>query len=110
MTAFATQALTDGAARLMVDGEMNIYNALEVKSHLVGAVRAADVLELDLSHVSEIDTAGLQLLLLAKQESVRLDKTLRITAHSDAVRELIDFYNVGAFFGDPVVILADNKE
>lgn len=110
MAAFATQTLTNGASRLMVDGEMNIYNAHEVKDQLIGAVRASGVLELDLSHVSEIDTAGLQLLLLAKQESVRLQKALHITAHSDAVRELIDFYNVAAFFGDPMVILADNKE
>lgn len=110
MTAFASQALTDGAARLMIDGEMNIYNALEVKEQLIAAVRGGDTLELDLSHVSEIDTAGLQLLLLAKQESARLDKTLHIIAHSDPVRELIDFYNVAAFFGDPVVILAEKKE
>ncbi len=110
MTAFATQALTNGASRLMVDGEMTIYNALEVKEHLIGAVRGCDMLEVDLSHVSQIDTSGLQLLLLAKQESARLEKVLNITAHSDAVRELIDFYNVAAYFGDPVIILAQNKE
>lgn len=110
MTVFAIQPLANGASRLMVDGDMSIYNALEVKAQLVNAVRGTQTLELDLAHVSEIDTAGFQLLVLAKQESLRLERTLKITAHSDAVRELIDFYNMGAFFGDPVVILAQNKE
>lgn len=106
MTEFATQTLTDGACRLIVDGDMTIYNALEVKQQLVAAVRGTALLELDLSHVSEMDTAGFQLLVMAKQESQRLDRTLRITAHSDPVREIIEFYNMGAFFGDPVVIPA----
>jgi anti-anti-sigma factor len=110
MTAFAIQSLTDGASRLIVDGDMSIYNALEVKEHLINAVRGAKTLELDLSHVVEMDTAGFQLLILAKQESLRLGLIVRITAHSDAVRELIDFYNMGSFFGDPVVILAQDKE
>ena len=110
MTAFAIQSLTDGASRLIVDGDMSIYNALEVKEQLINAVRNTNTLELDLSHVGEMDTAGFQLLVLAKKECERLEKTLKITAHSDPVRELIDFYNMGAFFGDPVVILAQNKE
>ena len=110
MTAFAIQALTDGASRLMIDGDMLIYNALEIKEQLVNAVRNTQTLELDLSHVAEMDTAGFQLLVLAKKESVRLEKVLKITAHSDAVRELIDFYNMGSFFGDPVVILAQKED
>lgn len=109
MTEFATQTLTDGASRLIVDGNMTIYNAQEVKRQLVTAVRSSAVLELDLSHVGEMDTAGVQLLIMAKQESQRLDKTLRIIAHSDPVREIIEFYNMGAFFGDPVVIPAGER-
>ena len=109
MTEFATQTLTDGACRLIVDGDMTIYNALDVKQQLVTAVRNSAVLELDLSHVGEMDTAGFQLLVMTKKESLRLDKTLRIIAHSDSVREIIEFYNMGAFFGDPVVIPAGGR-
>ena len=110
MTAFAIQSLTDGASRLIVDGDMSIYNALEVKEQLINAVRSTNTLELDLSHVGEMDTAGFQLLVMAKRESQRINHSLRIVGHSPAVQELIDFYNMGAFFGDPVVILAQNKE
>lgn len=108
MTEFATQATTDGAAHLILDGPMTIYNAGEIKAQLMSGLQAAPIIELDLSHVNEMDTAGFQLLVMAKRESQRQGLTLRIIAHSPAVREVIDFYNMDAFFGDPMVIPADH--
>ncbi|CAB1369427.1 STAS domain-containing protein [Denitratisoma oestradiolicum] len=107
MTHFATQTLVgDGAVRLTLDGSLLIYNAEETKHRLIDTLETVQLLELDLSHVSEIDTAGMQLLILVKQESLRHDKTLRIVAHSPAVQEVIEFFNMVSFFGDPVVIPA----
>jgi len=109
MTEFATQTTTDGAAHLMLDGAMTIYNAAEIKNQLLGALNAANILELDLSHVGEMDTAGFQLLVMAKREATRLGRTLRIIGHSPPVQEVIEFFNMAAFFGDPLVITAANK-
>jgi anti-anti-sigma factor len=108
MTEFATQTTTDGAVHLILDGPMTIYNANEIKAQLMNGLQAAPIVELDLSHVNEMDTAGFQLLVMAKRESQRQGLTLRIIAHSPAVREVIDFYNMDAFFGDPMVIPADH--
>jgi anti-anti-sigma factor len=108
MTEFATQTTTDGAVHLILDGPMTIYNANEIKAQLMNGLQAAPIVELDLSHVNEMDTAGFQLLVMAKRESQRQGHTLRIIAHSPAVREVIDFYNMDAFFGDPMVIPADH--
>jgi anti-anti-sigma factor len=107
MTEFATQTTTDGAVHLILDGPMTIYNAGEIKAQLLGALQSSSILEVDLSHVGEMDTAGFQLLVMAKRETQRLGRTLRIVAHSPAVREVIDFYNMDAFFGDPMVFPAD---
>lgn len=106
MTEFATQTTTDGAAHLILDGAMTIYNAMDIKNQLIGALNTAPILELDLSHVGEMDTAGFQLLVLAKRESLRIGRTLRIVGHSPAVQEVIEFFNMAAFFGDPLVIPA----
>lgn len=92
--------------RLVITEDLTIYQALEIKQRLVGALAANGTLELDLSQVAEIDTAGLQLLLLAKQEAARMGKDMRIVAHSPVVRQTIDFCNLAAFFGDPVIITA----
>lgn len=107
MTEFATQTATDGGIHLLLDGPMTIYNAAEIKARLIQALESAPTLELDLSHVTEMDTAGFQLLALAKKESLARGQTLRIVGHSPSVQEVIEFYNTAAFFGDPLVIPAD---
>ena len=103
---FSSQTTTEGGTRLTVDGDLTIYHAAEIKDRLIEGIRAGSVLELDLSHVGEVDTAGFQLLALAKRESLKLDHALRIVGHSEAVREVIEFFNMVAFFGDPLVISA----
>lgn len=95
--------------RLSISEDLTIYHALEHKERLIAVLDAGDGLELDLSQVGEIDTAGLQLLILAKREAARRDKALAIVAHSPAVRQTLDFCNLAAFFGDPVVITAHEQ-
>lgn len=106
---FANQTTTEGATRLTIVGDLTIYQAAEIRQRLIESVRGNGVLELDLSHVGEIDTAGLQLLALAKRESRQLDREMRIVGHSPAVREVIEFLNLVAFFGDPLVIPASER-
>lgn len=106
---FSTQTTPDGATRITVEGDLGIYHAAEIKQQLVDGLRAHPVLELDLSHVGEMDTAGFQLLALAKEESLRLGSVLRIVGHSSAVREVIEFFNMVAYFGDPLVIPAGEQ-
>jgi anti-anti-sigma factor len=92
--------------RFALDTDLTIYNAIDLKRRLLDAVHTTKALELDLSQVGEMDTAGFQLLVLAKRESLKLGRQLSIVAHSAAVREVIEFYNMTAYFGDPVVITA----
>lgn len=86
--------------------DMTIYNALDQKQELLDALSISDDIELDLSQVGEIDTAGLQLLILLKKEAQRIGKRVIIVAHSQPVRSLIDFCNLAADLGDPLVIPA----
>lgn len=94
--------------RLTLEGDMTIYYAADLKTQLLAALEAAQDLELDLSQVGEIDTSGCQLLILAKREANRHQKSLRLVAHSAPVREALDFLNVVAYFGDPLVIPASD--
>lgn len=95
--------------RLSVVEDMTIYHALEQKQLLIEALSACQELELDLASVGEIDTAGFQLLLLVKREAQRQGKQARIVAHSPVVREIVDFFNVAAQFGDPMLIPAQES-
>jgi len=91
---------------LAITEDLTIYHALEQKQALLNALAATDELELNLAQVAEIDTAGLQLLILLKKEAQRAGKRVRIVAHSQAVSSVVDFCNMAAEFGDPLVIPA----
>jgi anti-sigma B factor antagonist len=92
--------------RLSLTEDLTIYHALEQKTTLLDALAATTELELDLLQVGDIDTAGLQLLILLKKEAQRAGKRVAIVAHSQAVRSVIDFCNLAAELGDPLVIPA----
>jgi anti-anti-sigma factor len=74
-------------SRLRLEGDLTIYRAQELKHELLRRVQACRELEIDLENVAELDSAGVQLLLLAEREARRQGKTVRVTAHSPATLE-----------------------
>lgn len=92
------------AAHFAIEGEMTIYRATELREVMSHQLKRADVIELDLSQVTEIDSAGLQLLVAAKREALNRNKQLDFTGHSKAVLEVIDLCDLSGFFGDQIVI------
>lgn len=96
----------NGVCRLQMEGELTIYHGQEIRDGLIDHLAANDEIEVDLGGVSEMDTAGFQLLLAAKREGTRLGKVVRFVSHSQAALELIDLYNMAAQFGDPLLIPA----
>ena len=90
---------------LHIKGEMSIYRAHELKDSVLGALgQAAAELELNLADVTELDTAGIQILMLAKRQAQVAHKILRLSAHSPAVLEAFEVLNLAAYFGDPLVM------
>ncbi|MBS1196391.1 MAG: putative binding protein (contains domain) [Proteobacteria bacterium] len=100
------RAKKSNVQRIVVDKDMTIYNVAVFKKQWLEALNQTSVLELDLSQVAEIDTAGIQLLILTKREAQLLARTMAIVAHSPAVSDIIDFCNMAAYFGDPLLIQA----
>lgn len=91
---------------LHLEGELTIYRAAELKARLMEGLNGGKPLEVDLSGVTEVDGAGLQLLILAKDETRGNDQRVRFVGHSPAVLEVIDLANLSGQFGDPVVLAA----
>ncbi len=80
----ASSKKKDAVQTLAVEGELTIYTAAEMKEK-IGALLAANAIEIDLAQVSEIDTAGLQLLLLARRECAAQEKSIVFSNPSEAV-------------------------
>jgi anti-anti-sigma regulatory factor len=86
---------------LRIAGELTIFRAMELKPAMLSTPPFTDI---DLSGVTELDTAGVQLLMLAKKTALAEARTLRLIGHSPAVLEVFELLNVAAFFGDPLVM------
>lgn len=91
-----------GLSLLHIDGEMTIYTAATLKEEMMKYLSQPCEREIDLSEVSEMDSAGLQLLILAKREALRTNTPLRLTGHSHAVLDVMNLCNMAGFFGDPI--------
>lgn len=91
-----------GITRIDIEGRFSIHTAAELRQRLLDALDAADTVEVDLSRVHEIDSAGVQLMLAARREAGARDKTLRFMNHSPVVREAIEFCDLSGHLGDPL--------
>jgi anti-sigma B factor antagonist len=89
---------------LTIAGELTIYTAASEKQSLQAFLETSDDLELNLSQVSEMDSAGLQVLIVLKQEAARRNKKLRYAMHSKAVLEVLEMSNMTSSFGDQIVL------
>nr|WP_179676096.1 STAS domain-containing protein [Duganella sp. 1224] len=98
--------MADDVTRIALDGEMTIYRAADLKVTVLEALRKTRVLDIDLSGVTELDTAGLQVLMLAKQTAAAEQRELRLLGHSPAVVDIFEMLDLVAFFGDAVLIHA----
>ena len=99
----------DAVCAVRMGGEMTIYTAVEQKNQLLEKLDGCAELEVDLADVGEIDSAGVQILLVLKREAERAGRSLRLVNHSQAVFDVLDLLNLQAHFGDPMVISANWK-
>ncbi len=83
---------------MRIEGEMTIYRAIELKQHLLAELEKSAALELDLADVTEFDTAGVQLLILACRTAQRMRRKLRLVAQSPAVAEVLGLLGIASHF------------
>jgi len=102
--AITVETAGDGRCKVVVEGNMTIYEAATDKPALLAALAKAKEMEIDLSSIHEMDTAGLQLLILVKRESLKAGKVMRLIDHSPSSVDVLDRYHMAPYFGDPVVI------
>ena len=97
---------TEPFLSLAVEGEVTIYRAPELKAEWMTALQRTALLELNLGGVTELDTAGVQVLMTLKQVAQTTSRELRLVAHSPAVLEIFELLDLGGWFGDPLLIAA----
>lgn len=98
-----------GVTYLAIQDDITIYSVNEQKNTLYAHLKAAKELQIDLGGVTEIDGAGVQMLMFLKREAKSRNIKLSLTQHSQPVVEVLELLNLSNQFGDPIVIAADWK-
>lgn len=76
--------------------DLTVVNAAEVRATLLETLDGAEDVVLDLSAVEDLDTAGLQLLLLAGREARSRGVALRCEHPSDVVLQTVQLVGLAA--------------
>ncbi len=97
-------------ARIEIKGELSIFTAADVCRRLLEALETAQDVEVDLSDVTEMDSAGMQLMVAAKREAAQRVSQLRFTGHSPAVFDVLELCNLSGQLGDPLLIQSGARQ
>jgi anti-sigma B factor antagonist len=92
--------MTSASNVIAIEGELTIYRAAELKPLLLAALPGTGPIELDLAAVSEVDTAGMQLLMLLRREAQALGRPLHLRSPSMAMVEAFELLDLAAWFGE----------
>ena len=95
--------MTDAKTALRLDGELTIYRTAELRLVLqqaLAGLSAGAGLEVNLADVTEMDSAGVQLLLAAKKSARASGRELRVAGRSAAVDEVFATLRLDAHFAD----------
>lgn len=87
--------------RLAIEGEFTIFTVAEIRTKLLDALNGGEQVEVDLSGVTEMDTAGLQIILSARLEASKHRKQLSFAGSSRAVADVMTIYGLAESF-DPL--------
>jgi anti-sigma B factor antagonist len=87
---------------LRIEGDLTSPGAQQWQGQVMSALAQRQEVELDLSGVTACDSAGVQLLLAAKELALQGRRYLRLVNHSPAVLDVFRLLDLGAWFGDPL--------
>jgi anti-anti-sigma regulatory factor len=98
--------MTEAIQELAIEGELSIYRAAELRQWLADVVPRGGALRIRLADVTEIDTAGAQLLLAGKRLAGERGCRLSYVDHGPPVLALLELFDLAAQLDDPIVLPA----
>lgn len=84
----------DGVVTVLLSGELSIYSASPLFSEHVRDLDFSSSLLIDLSGVEEMDTAGMQILLMLLARADKVGKGCEVLSTSPAVDRYLDLFNL----------------
>lgn len=99
--------LKDQSIKVNLTEELTIYSVMEFRDALVGHLQPGVDISVDLSEVTEVDTAGLQWLLALK--GLNVVQRVEFCHHSKAVIDALELSGLSGTFDDTIVISSEAR-
>lgn len=100
----------DNSLIVKLEGQFTIYQAGKLKNSLLEFFNENKPIQIDLSKVSEIDSACIQVLIAFKKEVKFYHKDIHFVHHSLAVLKLFEIYGLIGLLEDKIVISPDIRK
>ncbi len=101
---FSAKKNRKGLCEVILDGDLTIYEADELKNEFDKYIDKCKAMTVNLSAVSELDTACFQVLMMVKTQCQNNEKEFTMNSHSPAVFEVLELMNMESYFGDPLLV------
>jgi anti-anti-sigma factor len=98
--------IIDNNLTVHLDDELTIYTVNECRDLLAGQLEGVTKININLSGVTEMDSAGLQFLFSIKNMNMKYD--IEFIEHSAAVTEVLDICGLLGQLNDSVLILRES--
>lgn len=83
---------------IFVAGEVDLSNSAELRKTILGALKGANQVTVDLSAVSYIDSSGIAALVEGLQQANSQDKTFSLSTPSQQVRSILELARLDQVF------------
>ncbi|MBS4096824.1 MAG: STAS domain-containing protein [Sulfuricella sp.] len=90
----------EGYCSIAIEGDMTIYTAPELKQELLNCLAEHRGIEVSLDGVSDMDSAGFQVLYLLKREATASGKKASFIGPSPAVVDVLEVFKMAPYFED----------
>ena len=99
----------NNSTEITISGELNIYCAMELYQQHIQNIKFKELVTFKLSGITEIDTAGAQLLILLFKEALIRNVNYVIASTSTALDEYITLFNLQSYFNAHADVSSEDK-
>lgn len=98
MTKVKVTQKRNNSTEITISGELNIYSAMDVYQTHFNSITFKEQVIFKLSGITEIDTAGIQILLMLFNEVEKQGAQYMVQSTNDSISEYSNLFNIQHYF------------
>ncbi|MCO4798283.1 MAG: STAS domain-containing protein [Colwelliaceae bacterium] len=100
MTTVKVTQKRNGSTEISIAGEFNIYSAMDIYQQHFKSISLKELVNFKLKGITEIDTAGMQMLILLFKEVEKNNAQYKIHSSNEVIDEYSKLFNIHHYFNN----------